>query len=149
MRHNSPSQADPKTQINLTAKVDDPEQRVVDVKLFYRAGSHGKFDQTDASFTNGEVRASIPPEAVRPPLVEYYLQGFDKGGLPLVSRGDAAAPLRVAVPEPSKAWILPVAIGGGVLAAGAVIGGLFLAGVFKGSSSNGPPTSTVSVNVGQ
>src|ERR1700722_19480428 len=87
MRHNSPSQADRKTQIDLTAKVEDPEHRVVDVKLFYRAGSHGKFDETDASLTDGDARASIPPDAVRPPLVEYYLQGFDRGGLPIVSRG--------------------------------------------------------------
>jgi hypothetical protein len=157
MRHNSPSQVDPRTQIDLTARLEDAGHRVESVKLFYRSGSHGKFDVTDAALDKGSVRASIPPEAVRPPLVEYYLQGFDKGGLPVVSRGDAGMPLRIAVPEPSRGWILPVAIGGGVLAAAAVVGGLFLAGVFNKSSGGGPgmmnmpppaPTSQVMVVVG-
>jgi hypothetical protein len=154
MRHNSPSQVDPRTQIDLTARLDDAGHRVESVKLFYRSGSHGKFDVTDASLDGGSVRASVPPEAVRPPLVEYYLQGFDKGGLAIVSRGDAGMPLRIAVPEPSRGWILPVAIGGGVLAAAAVVGGLFLAGVFNSKSPGGgnpnmnpPPAATSQVMV--
>jgi hypothetical protein len=102
------------------------------------------------------VRATIPSSAVSPPLVEYYLQGFDKGGLPIVSRGDAGAPLRVAVPEPNKGWVLPVAIGGAVLGVAAIFGGLALAGVFKGSSGGGttpPPggagNGTVTVTIGE
>jgi hypothetical protein len=46
----------------------------------------------------------LPAEAVEPPLVEYYIEALDKKGLPLATRGDAAGPLRIAVPE-----------GGGVL----------------------------------
>jgi hypothetical protein len=128
------------------------------VKVFYRTGSRGKFEQLEAMLDGRRVRATIPASAVSPPLVEYYLQGMDKGAIPVVSRGDAAAPLRVAVPEPSsKGWVLPVAIGGGVLGAAAIVGGLALAGVFKSKASNppgpnptpGPGNGTVTVTVGE
>jgi hypothetical protein len=138
MHHTSPSQVEPGTQIPLLARLDDPAHRVDGVKLFYRTGSHGRFAVVDVGVENNALRTSIPPDAVRPPFVEYYLQGVDKGGLPIVSRGDAATPLRVVVLEPSRAWVLPVAIGGGVLvAAGIVVGSLFLAGVFNKSSGGG------------
>jgi hypothetical protein len=61
--------------------------------------------------------------------------------------------LRIVVPEPSKGWVLPVAIGGGVLGAAAIVGILALAGVFKSSSSTPPPPgggrSTVTIIVGE
>ena len=125
--------------------------------MYYRTGSKGKFVEGDANVDGSHVRATIPSSAVSPPLVEYYLQGFDKGGLPIVSRGDAAAPLRVAVPEASKGWVLPVAIGGGVLGAAAIVGGLALAGVFKSATSKTPTgpgqqpngNSSVTVSVGE
>jgi hypothetical protein len=155
MLHNSPAQAERRKQLDLTATLSDPQHRVMVVKLFYRHGSAGKFDDTEAEVEGEHVRAAVPPEAVEPTLVEYYIQGFDKGGLPVVSRGDAEAPLRVAVPEPAKGWIVPVAITGGVIvAAAAVIGGILL----FGKSSSGPPTTThpmqpntspVTINIGQ
>jgi hypothetical protein len=156
MRHTSPSQIAAGTSLELTARLDDPPGRVASVKLYFRSGSRGKFETNDASLQAQSVHATIPSAAVRPPLVEYYFQGFDKGGLPIVSRGDAGSPLRVVVPEPSKGWVLPVAIGGGILGAAAIVGGLALAGVFKSSP---PPTaakppagsgnSTVTVTVGE
>jgi hypothetical protein len=152
MQHVSPPQIDPHTQIDLTAKLNDPQRRVTSVKVYFRTGSNGKFDEIDADVTDGtDVKASIPPDSVKPPIVEYYLLGVDKGGLPVVSRGDASAPLRIAVPEPRKAWVIPVVIGGGVaLAALGVVGGVLL---FH-KSSPGPgmttgQTSSVSVNIGQ
>ena len=156
MRHTSPSQVDASTQLELTATLDDPGKRVTTVRMYYRAGSKGKFNEGDATVDGVHVHATIPASAVRPPLVEYYLSGLDKSGLPIVSRGDAGAPLRVAVPEASKGWVLPVAIGGGVLGAAAIVGGLALAGVFKGSSKTNPGpgqqtpgTSNVTVSVGE
>jgi hypothetical protein len=153
MTHNSPAQAGRRTQLDLTATLVDPQHRVVSVKLFYRHGSNGKFDEADADVDADHVRASIPPEAVVPTLVEYYLQGFDKGGLPIVSRGDAEAPLRVAVPEPAAGWILPVAIGGGVLVAAAgIVGGILLFGKSSSApptkSNPGPGSTTVTINIG-
>lgn len=143
MAHVSPSQVDRNTDVPLSIKLDDPQGRVYDVKLFYRAGSKGKFLDLTAILAAGVAKATIPKTSVTPPIVEYYFQGFDKGGLPIVSRGDAAAPLRIAVPEPSRGWILPVAITGGVLVAGgAIVGILAAAGAFKGTSK-----STVSVSV--
>ena len=156
MRHTSPSQIAAGTSLDLTARLDDALGRVSSVKLYFRSGSRGKFETSDASLQAQSVHATIPPASVRPPLVEYYFQGFDKGGLPIVSRGDAGSPLRVVVPEPSKGWVLPVAIGGGILGAAAIVGGLALAGVFKSSPAPtgakppaGSGNSTVTVTVGE
>lgn len=143
MQHTSPSQVDRNTEIPLSIKLDDAQGRVYEVKLFYRAGSKGKFESLTSILAAGVAKAVIPKDAVKPPLVEYYFEGYDKGGLPIVSRGDAAAPLRIGVPEPSKGWIIPVAIGGGVLVVGATLGIMALAGVFSGSAGK----STVSISV--
>jgi hypothetical protein len=143
MRHSSPSQADAGSAISLSATLDDPGGRVTLVKLFYRSGSEGKFSEIDAAPEAGKIRATIPGSDVKPPLVEYYFQGFDKAGLPIVSRGDATAPLRVAIPEANKGWVLPVVIGGGVLGAAAItLVFLAAAGVFKSSSGGTTPAPT-------
>src|SRR5512132_2215351 len=96
----------------------------VRVQLAYRTGSTGKFVTVTGTYSLGQFRTQIPGLAVKPPLIEYYLQAVDKSGLPLTSRGDAAAPLRVVVPG-----------GGGVLTSpffwvpvgAAVVGGAVLA----------------------
>jgi hypothetical protein len=157
MTHNSPATAKRRVQLDLTANLVDPQHRVASVKLFYRHGSQGKFDEVEADVTDDQVRASIPPEAVIPTVVEYYFQGFDKGSLPIVSRGDAEAPLRVAVPEPAKAWILPVAITGGVVVAVAgIVAGVLLFGKSSGGGNpnkmppgSAPTTGTVTINIGE
>jgi hypothetical protein len=160
MRHVSPSQAKAHTQIDLTATLEDPGGRVKEVKLFHRVGSSGKFEEEQASLDGARVSAAIPPDSVKGPIVEYYLEGLDAGGLPVVSRGDASAPLRIAIPEGGGGWVLPVAIGGGVLGAAAIVGVLAAAGAFKSSSGGTEPnkggsppppggsSSTVTVNVG-
>ncbi len=146
IQHRSPSQVKPDTDIPLTIKLEDPQGRVQDVKLFYRTGSKGKFSELETPIADSTGRATIPHTVVKPPLVEYYFQGFDKGGLPIASRGDAAAPLRVAVPEPSKGWLIGLGVGAGVLAvAGGVIAVLFATGTFGGGNNN----ATVSVGVGE
>jgi hypothetical protein len=141
--HSSPAQVQPGTLIKLTGRIEDPDGRVRGVQLAYRAGAEGKFVLVNASFTLGEFRAQIPSASVKPPLVEYYLQAVDKGGLPLGSRGDAATPLRIAVPAPPKGGVLtspwfwvPVglAVVGGGVAAGFII-------------ANQNKTSTVTVTV--
>jgi hypothetical protein len=153
MKHASPSQATAHAQIDLTATLDDPQARVTEVKLFYRSGSSGTFEETGASLDGARVSGRIPPDAVMPPIVEYYLQGLDKGGIPIVSRGDAAAPLRIAIPEKARGWVVPVVIAGAVaVVAGGILGGLAAGGVFNKSSTGSPGTkpgeSTVSVGVG-
>lgn len=156
MAHNSPSQVEKGAEIPLAVKLADDQHRTHSVKLFYRTGSKGKFESLDVSIVNGTGHATIPGSAVQPPLVEYYFEAYDAGSLPIASRGDAAAPLRVAVPDKGAGWVLPVAIGGGVVVvAGLVLGGLAIGGAFKGSSAagpggpGGPKQSTVSVSIGQ
>ncbi len=96
MRHASPPSADKGTEIPLSARLDDPQRRITEVKLFYRSGSKGRFTSLTAQLNvpDGSVRATIPHTAVMPPLVEYYLQGTDaigpRRGLARRRRGAAA-----------------------------------------------------------
>jgi hypothetical protein len=134
LHHRSPSEAPRESGMVLTAQLDDPDHRVANVKLFFRAGSTGKFAEETAQFdpASGSVRGIFPVRAIRPPFVSYYLLANDKNGVPLASSGDAEAPLRIPVPDPPRGWLLPVAVGGAVVGvAGIVIGALALAGAFK------------------
>lgn len=146
LKHTVPSEAVARTTLSLHGLLDDKDGRVVVVKLFYRTGSKGKFQERAATLMPGEdamrrIAAQVPSDAVKPPILEYYLQAFDAGGLPVGARGDAGDPLRVAVPQPaSNGWVLPVAIGGGVLGVAAIFGGLALAGAFSSSNPTPQPT---------
>ncbi|MGF1466364.1 MAG: tetratricopeptide repeat protein [Sandaracinaceae bacterium] len=107
IQHRSPAQADAGEPVDLEASVVDPGLRVARLVLAYRQGTEAVFRRLDTA-PDGEVRrATIPADDVLPPLVEYYFEAVDGRGLPIASRGDVAAPLRIAVPE---------ATGGGVLA---------------------------------
>ncbi len=137
MQHVSPSQVAPGTEIPLSVKLEDPLGRVYDVKLFFRPGSSGKFTEQETQFGNSIAKGVIPGKVVQPPLVEYFFEGFDKGGLPVVARGDVAAPLRVAVPAPSKGWLIGLGVGVGVaVVAGVIIGVLFATGAIGGGKAN-------------
>jgi hypothetical protein len=135
LRHRSPPDAPRESAMVLTAQLDDPDHRVANVKLFFRAGSSGKFSEETTQFdaTAGSVRGIFPMRAIRPPFVSYYFLANDKHGVPLASSGDADAPLRIPVPDaPPRRWIVPVAIGGGVVGlAGIILGALALGGVIK------------------
>lgn len=146
LKHASPSQVDPDRVVELRGRLEDPDARIVDLRLYYRAGTKGDFESVEADRTGGAVVARIPASSVRPPLVEYFFVGKDAQGEPLLTRGESQAPLRIAVKEPSRGWVLPVAIGGGILGAAAIVGGLALAGVFSGPDA-AAPRGTVSVSV--
>ena len=145
LAHTSPAQVAPGTSIKLTGSVDDPKGRVRGVQLYYRTGAKGKFVIVAGTFTLGKFNTQIPGKDVKPPLVEYYLEAVDNAGLPIASRGDAATPLRIVVPEPPKdsiftspAFWVPV----GVVVVGVAVG------VPVGLAVFGPKqTATVKVGV--
>jgi hypothetical protein len=156
LKHGSPAQVEADTNLELRARLDDPDGRAGSVKLYYRSGAKGDFTEVRATVNGAAVRAQIPGAAIKPPVVDYYFEVLDGGGAVLATRGDSSSPLRVAVPEASsKGWVLPVAIGGSVLGAAAIVGLLAVAGVFKSSSSPGATTpagrapATVSVSIGE
>lgn len=96
--HVSPAQADPGSEVPLSATVDDPSSRVERVVVAYRQGTSDVFRRLDcARDPDGTYSATIPGEDVGPPLVEYYFEALDGTGLPVAARGDVAAPLRIAV----------------------------------------------------
>ncbi len=128
MVHASPPEVPAGTVVKLSGTVEDPDNRVRGVQLAYRTGAKGKFITAAASYTLGELHATIPGAAVKAPLIEYYLTAVDKGGLPLTSRGDAANPIRVVVPREggivsSPALWVPIGL---AVAAGAAVGIFFL-----------------------
>lgn len=105
IRHRSPPQAVRHTAVTLDATLEDPDHRVARVVLAYHQGSSAVFTRADCERTEEGYRATIPADAVAPPLVEYYFEALDGAGLPVAARGDAAAPLRIAVPAPGGAGI--------------------------------------------
>lgn len=128
LQHTSPAQIPANSGVKLSGSIEDPDNRVRGVTLAYRTGAKGKFVTVAATYTLGEFRTQIPATAVKPPLIEYYITATDKGGLPLVARGDAATPLRIVVPEEggvarSPALWVPLAL---AVAGGAVAGTFFI-----------------------
>jgi tetratricopeptide (TPR) repeat protein len=122
IEHRSPAQQQRNHEVALTVVLTDPGSRVAKLVLAYRQGSQGLFHRTDAlRVSGGTFHATIPASSVRPPLVEYYLEAVDRAGVPIQSRGDAYAPLRVAVPESGGVPWGVVGIVGGVVVVGAVI----------------------------
>lgn len=151
LKHTPPTQADHDKNLELRGSLEDPERRTRAVKFFYRRGTSGDFDSTDAELALGSVRVEVPASSVKPPVLDYYFEMQDAKGGVVGMRGDASSPIRIPVSQPSKGWILPVAIGGGVLGAAAIVGGLALAGVFKSKAlpPSGPGNGTVSVSIGE
>jgi tetratricopeptide (TPR) repeat protein len=141
LKHSPPPESEAGHALELRARLEDPAHRVSAVKLYTRVGTRGKYtEETLQVSADGSVRIAMSAELIKPPLVEYFLTAFDTEGLPVAARGDAGDPLRIAVSEPSKGWVLPVVIGASVLGAGAILGGLALFGAFK--SNNPTPTPT-------
>lgn len=149
MKHASPSQADAKKPLDLVVRLEDPDKRVKVVRAYVRNGSKDDFAPVDAQIEAWSVTVHLSGDRVLPSVLEYYFEGLDASNQVVGSLGDASYPYRIAVNSPSKGWILPVAIGGGVLGAAAIVGGLALAGVFKSSSPPAtaqPATVRISVN---
>ena len=133
IQHRSPPQAERGTEVPLAAQLEDPSGRVASLVLAYRQGTSAVFRRVDTTRQGDDFVATIPADDVSPPLVEYYFEAVDRNGLPVASRGDVAAPLRIAVPAPgtdvtSEAWFW-VAIGGGA----AVVAGAIILGAVLGS----------------
>ena len=141
MEHASPAQTPAGATFKLVGTITDPDARVRGVQLAYRTGSTGKFVTVAGTYSLGQFRTQIPGLAVKPPLIEYYLQAVDKSGLPLTSRGDAAAPLRVVVPGggvlTSPFFWVPVGV---AVAGGAVLAAFFL--------TKTPAATTSAVTIG-
>jgi tetratricopeptide (TPR) repeat protein len=130
IRHRSPAQADRNEAVTLTARVEDPSGRVARLVLAYRQGTSDVFQRVETEPGEGGLTATIPADDVSPPLVEYYFEALDAQGLPIAARGDVAAPLRIAVPEPSNSvfrkwwfWTVAAVVVGGAVTTAVVLSG--------------------------
>lgn len=147
IRHTSPPQADPGDSVELRAALDGASGRIASVVLAYRQGTSDVFQRLDTEFVDGEYVATIPGDDVAPPLVEYYFEGLDAGGLPVAARGDVAAPLRIAVEGEGstsifKKWWFWTA-------AAVVIGGAVTAAVLLTRDDGAASQGTLVINFGE
>ncbi|MBM4356479.1 MAG: hypothetical protein FJ096_00055 [Deltaproteobacteria bacterium] len=120
IRHSSPAQVKKGSTLALTGEIDDAEGQVAQVRLYFRQGSSEKFTATKVKYAMRKFSVDVPSSAVRPPLVEYYLEALDERGIPVGTRGDVESPLRVAVPETGSVLTSPwlwVPVGVAVVAA--------------------------------
>ncbi len=145
IEHTSPPQGERETEVALEAQIVDPDGRVDHLVLAYRQGTSDVFRRVDATPGDGGWSVVIPGEDVRPPLVEYYFEAIDGGGLPVASRGDIAAPLRIAVEAEAgssiltKWWFWT--------AAAVVVGGAVTATVLLTRGDDAPAQGTLVIDV--
>ncbi len=97
--HTAPAQVEADLAVLLEGSIEDPEASVSKLTLYYRTGSSGDFSTAKVKYAMRKFTAEIPGDAVEPPIVEYYIAAVDKNGTTITTRGDAANPLRIAVPE--------------------------------------------------
>ena len=102
IKHGSPSQVDPDKAVDLAGKVDDPEGRVKTVRLYYRTGTKGDFNETEAERTPESIKMRIPADAVKPPLLEYYIVAYDFIGKSRDVFASAKKPQRIGIEEASE-----------------------------------------------
>jgi hypothetical protein len=151
LKHVPASEVPHDQSVAVSGSVDDPDKRVAKISLFYRTGSAGKFIEVPMSTTAGTFKANIPGNAVKPPLVEYYVQASDNGGLAVASRGDAETPLRIAVAGEKSGSVFGTWwfwTGVGVLAAG-VGTAIYLGTRNNNGGGNNGNNSTVTITIGE
>jgi len=142
VKHTPAAQVEKGSTVSIEGTIEDPDVRVQKVELFYRTGAKGKFIEKSLAYSMGGFRGQIPPAAVEPPLLEYYVLALDKAGLPVATRGDADTPLRLVVPEEGSSVIespwfwVPIGV--------ALVGGAVLTAVLVTQLGN---DSTVKINV--
>jgi hypothetical protein len=145
--HSPPSQVKKGEVVKIEGKIEDEAGRVQKVELSVKNGPKGKFSTKPLIYSMGAFRGQIAGVSVAPPLVEYYILALDKDGLPLASRGDVDAPLRIAVPEEGKSVLASpwfwIPIGATVVAGG------ILTGVLVSRSGSAASTSHVKIVVAE
>jgi hypothetical protein len=155
LKHLPASEVPHDQSVSIAGSYDDPDKRVSKISLFYRTGSAGKFVEVPMVAGTGAFKANIPGTAVKPPLVEYYIQASDKGGLAVATRGDAETPLRIAVAAEQSGsilgtwWFWTAAT---AVVAGGVVGTYFLTRRNDPGGPGGPtgPTnSTVTITISE
>ncbi len=155
LKHLPPAEVPHDQSVSVSGSYDDPDKRVSKLSLFYRVGSAGKFVEVPMVTGTGAFKANIPGSAVKPPLVEYYVQASDKGGLAVASRGDAETPLRIAVAAEKDGSIFGTWwfwTGATAVVAGGVLGAILLTRKNDGPGTTGPtgPTnSTVTITISE
>jgi hypothetical protein len=131
----------------VKGSLDDADGRTKRIAVLYRTGASGKFTEAAATLDDAGFQFTIPASAVKPPIVEYYVEAFDKGGLPIAGRGDADLPLRVVVQGEQSGsvfgewWFWSIV---GVAVAGGVVGAYF-ATQQKNGGTSGPTNAGFTV----
>lgn len=150
LKHLPPAEVPHDQTVVISGSIDDPEHRVAKISVFYRTGSAGKFIELPAQNELGSFKVNVPGSAVKPPILEYYVQASDKGGLAIASRGDADLPLRIAVQGESQSifgtwWFWT---GATAVVAGGVVATYFLTKKNdNGPNGGGPNNANFTVTI--
>jgi len=145
LKHTPPAQVEPGTHVDLSVRVEGATQAPSRVVLHVRDASDRDFEEIDLDVDQTSARGNVPASAVRGTVLEYYFVALDERQRVMGEGRDREAPYRIPIASSSRSWLLPVVIGGSVLAIGAVFGGLALAGVFDKSTAARNSTVTVTV----
>jgi hypothetical protein len=156
LKHLPPAEVPHDQSVAISGSYEDADKRVAKISLFYRTGSSGKFIELPMTVGTGAFKANIPGSAVKPPLLEYYVQASDKGGLAVASRGDAETPLRIAVASEKEGSVFGswwFWTGTGAVVAGGIVAGFLLTRKKDDgpgtTGPGGPTSSTVTITISE
>ncbi len=143
--HALPASAERGSGLDLRVRAVDPAGRAERLVLAYRPGGSTEFTRLELRPQPGGLAgATIPGDAVEPPVIEYYFEAIDGAGRLAGRMGDAGVPLRVPVPGEEEGilskWWFWTAIGVAVAASVAIPVAIVMTGDDGGSGD--PATVT-------
>lgn len=146
VNHELPAEAERDRSLDLQVSVIDPDGRLRQLVVSYRAPGEPGFVRVPAEAVAGGFAATVPGDRIQPPLIEYFFEALDAQGRVVGTRGDERSPLRVPVPGDEEGsiveeWWFWTLIGVGVAASVAIPLAVVYGG--EGSSSSDPATVTI------
>lgn len=145
LKHTPPAQVESGNHVDLTVRIEDATQAPSRVVLHVRDGSDNDFEEIELDVDQSSAHGNVPARAVRGTVLEYYFVALDERQRTMGTDHDRDSPYKIPVMSSSRSWVLPVVIGGSLLAVGAIFGSLALAGAFDNSPA--AKNSTVTVRV--
>ncbi len=145
LRHTPPAKVESGNHVAISLHVDDASTAPSRVVMHVRDAADVDFEEIDLDVDATSAHGTVPARSVHGTVLEYYFVALDDRQRTIGEDRDRDAPYRVPVEGPSRGWVLPVVVGGGILVVGAVLGGLALAGVFDRSTPQRNSTVVVTV----
>ena len=141
--------AEPRAGQPVSLRLDYPGGVAVKVELFYRTRGQNRFSSVEVAGHAGHFEVTVPGLHVGAPAFEWYLLLLDDTGSAVATAGSRGQPLafdvaarKVPIYKRGVFW----GVLGGVLAAGAIVGGVLAATLPSKIGPNTPATLTIMPN---